>query len=106
MRRVLRNSRVYSYEHDRILSAYEVFRIYGWRDPVLQGLTERQAWDLVGDSMALPPLAVALFGLLLGARPHARELWDEEPRASDATRNSPGSGTSRVGPRSPRETPA
>ncbi len=106
LRRVLRNSRVYSYEHDRILSAYEVFRIYGWRDPVLQGLTESQAWDLVGDSMALPPLAVALFGLLLGARPHARELWDEEPRASDATRNSPGSGTSRVGPRSPRETPA
>ncbi|MCP4243351.1 MAG: hypothetical protein GY772_22570 [bacterium] len=76
LHRLTRNSRIYSYEHDRILSPFEAFRVYGWRNPCLEGLAASEAWDLLGDSMALPTLAVAVSAVVLGAGPYMPGLWE------------------------------
>lgn len=78
LHRVTRNSQIYSYEHDRVISAFEAFRIYGWRNPCLEGLASSEAWDLLGDSMALQTLAVAVSGLLLGAGWHMPGVWEAQ----------------------------
>ena len=67
LRRATRNSKFYSYEHDRLITAEEVFKMYGWRAPRLEGLSHGKALDLLGDSMALPTLAVAAYALVLSA---------------------------------------
>ena len=43
--------------------------------PGLEGLTRAEAWDLLGDSMALPTLGVAVHALLLGAGPYMPGVW-------------------------------
>ncbi len=75
MHRFARSSKIYSYGQDRILSAFEAFRLYGWQDPRLEGLGPTDAWDLLGESMALQPLGVAVSALLIGAGPHIPGLW-------------------------------
>ena len=68
LHRLTRTSQIYSYEYDRVISAFEAFRIYGWRSPCLEGLTTGEAWDLLGDSMALQTLAVSISGLVFWLR--------------------------------------
>ena len=68
LHRLTRTSRIYSYELDRVISAFEAFRIYGWRHPCLEGLGAGEAWDLIGDSMALQTLAAVRFRALLRRR--------------------------------------
>ena len=76
LHRLTRNSHIYSYEHDRAISAFEAFRIYGWRSPCLEGLTTSEAWDLIGDSMALQTLAVSIVALVFGAGEYMPGLWE------------------------------
>lgn len=38
----------------------EAFRAFGWRRSKLDGLTHGECWDLIGNSMALPTLAVVV----------------------------------------------
>ena len=76
LHRLTRNSHIYSYEHDRAISAFEAFRIYGWRSPCLEGLTTSEAWDLIGDSMALQTLAVSIVALAFGAGEYMPGLWE------------------------------
>ena len=49
------------------MSALEGFRAYGWPNPCLDGLSMRQGFELLGDSMALPTLGVAMYAMVLGA---------------------------------------
>ena len=76
LHRLARTSQIYSYEYDRAISAFEAFRIYGWRSPCLEGLTTGEAWDLVGDSMALQTLAVSISGLGFGSGVYMPGLWE------------------------------
>jgi hypothetical protein len=77
LRRVTRNSTIYSFEHDRVVTAEEGFKMYGWSPrPRLDGFSERQAIDILGDSMALPTLAVAMYSLLLGAADIMPDLFE------------------------------
>ena len=66
MRTITTASQVYSFEHDRLLQAEELFRAYGWEVQV-DGLPTEQVSDLVGETMALPPLMAALTALLVAA---------------------------------------
>ena len=63
-KRVCRRSRPYMYSIDRMITPYEGFRIYGWPPPDLSSITSSFAWDLLGDSVALPPFALAVMPLL------------------------------------------
>ena len=76
LHRLTRTSQIYSYEYDRVISVFEAFRIYGWRSPRLEGLTTGEAWDLVGDSMALQTLAVSISGLVFGSGLYTPVLWE------------------------------
>ena len=76
LHRLTRTSQIYSYEYDRVISAFDAFRIYGWRSPCLEGLTTGEAWDLLGDSMALQTLAVPISGLVFGSGVYMPGLWE------------------------------
>ena len=76
LRRLRPNSVIYSYEDDRVLSAFEAFRIYGWQNPCLEGQSNRIAWNLIGNSMALQTTAVCISGLVFGSGLHVPGLWE------------------------------
>ena len=75
VRRLCRNSRVYSYEDDRLLVPSELYRIYGWKEPNLSGLSMAKCVDMLGDSMALPTLGVALVSLIFTAGHAIPDMW-------------------------------
>ena len=75
VRRLCRTSRLYSYEYDRLLVPSELYRIYGWKEPNLSGLSMAKCVDLLGDSMALPTLGVALVSLIFTAGHAIPDLW-------------------------------
>jgi hypothetical protein len=62
--RLTRRSRFYAYGEDSLLSLGEVFRMYGWDQADLSSMSTHDAFDLLGDSMALPTTGVALTALL------------------------------------------
>ena len=62
--RVCRTSKPYVYSWDRRMRPIEAFAMYGWRRANLAPLSDSDGWDLLGDSMALPTLGVALVALL------------------------------------------
>ena len=78
LQRLCRSSRPYSYQWDRRMLACEAFRAYGWESVTLDGLSEPQCWDLLGDSMALPTLAVAMISLLDAMVPFLRMPSESE----------------------------
>ena len=75
LRRLTRGSRPYIYAEDRCMFPLEAYRVYGWESPTLDGLTDDEAWDLLGDSMALQTLGVAASGLLLSLGERLPGLW-------------------------------
>ena len=75
VRRLCRGSRVYSYEDDRLLVPSELYRIYGWKAPNLSDLSMAKCIDLLGDSMALPTLGVALVSLIFTAGHAIPDVW-------------------------------
>ena len=75
--RFTRSCRWYSFEDDRLLSAHELFRIYGWRQVSLEGISYSDAVDMIGDSMALPTLGVALLAFTLACGRSIFACWDE-----------------------------
>ncbi len=75
LRRVCRKSAFYSYESDRKLVPYEALRIYGWSNPSLHGVSSSDAWDLIGETMALQTLAVAALSLVFTVGAHVDGLW-------------------------------
>lgn len=62
-------SRVYSFQDDRLLLPVELLGSLGWATPATaprtEGLTSAQLQNLVGESQALPCLAAATWALLL-----------------------------------------
>ncbi len=59
------STELYSYSHDRAITAQELFRMMGWQVPVSLGsLPGHKVRDLLGEAMALQPHAVAAVGLL------------------------------------------
>jgi hypothetical protein len=66
LRTITTASRIYSFQHDRLLHGEELFRCYGWEAQV-DGLAADHTNDLVGETMALPPLMAALTGLAVSA---------------------------------------
>ena len=58
-------SRIFSYEHGRVIMHRESLRMLGWRLPVCtNGITQADIGGLLGESMALQPHAAAIWGLL------------------------------------------
>ena len=74
-RRVCRRSRPYMYCIDRTITPYEGFRIYGWTPPDLSSISSSHAWDLLGDSVALPPFALAVMSLLYLVEQNSGRVW-------------------------------
>ena len=75
LRRMTRVSRPYIYEKDRSMFPLEGYRAYGWQNPCLEGLTDDEAWDLLGDSMALQTLGVAVSALLCSLGERLPGVW-------------------------------
>ena len=75
LRRLTRGCRPYIYSQDRCMFPLEAFRAYGWDNPCLHGLTDDEAWDLLGDSMALQTLGVAVSALLWALGERLPGLW-------------------------------
>ena len=73
------STRLYDYAEDRLVTPLEMFQALGWADggeePSLRGLSWAQCQDLVGESQALPPLAVASWALVLAAGDALPGLW-------------------------------
>ena len=69
IRSLTTSSVVYSHSLRRCLVPKELFNLMGYpRSLDLGGITQRQASDLVGESMALPCVAMPLLSLLLAQR--------------------------------------
>ena len=75
--RLTRTSRYYSFADDRVLSAQELFRIYGWQRANLTGIKFGDAIDMLGDSMALPTLGVAMSALIIAGSRSVFSCWGE-----------------------------
>jgi hypothetical protein len=76
LRRITRGARPYIYGKDRCMFPLEVYRAYGWDNPCLEGLNDDEAWDLLGDSMALQTLlGVAVSALLCSLGERLPGLW-------------------------------
>lgn len=56
---------IYSFEHDRLFRAEELLRVFGWQTANCDGISESHLMDLIGESQAMQPLAVALWSLIL-----------------------------------------
>lgn len=68
------SSRSYSFEMDRLLTPEEVMMAYGWPRKVAEARTQVPAAamdDLVGETMALQPLAVVMLATIIAA--HSEE---------------------------------
>ena len=76
LRRMCRNSRMYSYQDDRLLVPSELYKIYGWNAADLSGFTLANCQDMLGDSMALPTLGVALASLIFTAGHAIPDMWE------------------------------
>ena len=76
LRRLCRNSRMYSYQHDRLLVPTELYKMYGWRSVDLSVLSLAHCQDMLGDSMALPTVGLALASLILIAGEAIPDLWE------------------------------
>ena len=76
LRRLCRNSRMYSYQDDRLLVPTELYKMYGWRSVDLSGLSLAHCQDMLGDSMALPTVGLALASLILTAGEAIPDLWE------------------------------
>ena len=74
--RICRQSKLYVYSWDRRMRPDEAFAMYGWRRVNLSSLSDADCWGLLGDSMALPTLGVAL-AALLGAAGGGIPAWRE-----------------------------
>jgi len=77
LKRLCRHSRPYSYKHDRLLTPGELFGIYGWERPCLEHLSRTECCDLLGDSMALPTIAVAMASVIYTVGRGIPTLWPE-----------------------------
>ena len=73
--RLRRNSRLYYFEDDRLLVPSELYKIYGWKNPNLSDVSMAKCVDLLGDSMSLPTLGVALVSLIFTAGRAIPDLW-------------------------------
>ena len=76
IRRLCRNSRLYSYQDDRLLAPSELYKVYGWREAELSGLSLAHCVDMLGDSMALPTVGLALASLIFTAGHAIPNLWE------------------------------
>ena len=76
LRRLCRNSRMYSYQDDRLLVPTELYKMYGWRSVDLSGHSLAHCQDMLGDSMALPTVGLALASLILIAGEASPDLWE------------------------------
>ena len=76
LRRLCRNSRMYSYQDDRLLVPTELYKMYGWRSVDLSGHSLAHCQDMLGDSMALPTVGLALASLILIAGEAIPDLWE------------------------------
>ncbi len=76
---VCTSTRLYNYAQVRVWVPSEAMRAHGWDangcGPNVQGLTIAQGWDLVGESMALQSLGLAIWSLLLACGERLPELW-------------------------------
>ncbi len=73
-------SLIYDFEMDRLLVPLELMRIMGWScDPTIStsDLRAGQLQELVGNLMALPSLAVALWSVLLAAGSEFPGTWSQ-----------------------------
>ena len=78
-------SRVYSFEADRLVSPAELLRAHGWdfdgtagMPPLnLVGITNSQAHDLLGESMAVQSCSVALWSLLAATGEAMKDVWPD-----------------------------
>ena len=57
-------------DEDKILTPRELFLTYGWSKPILEGLSCREAMDLVGNSITLPICAAITTSLGMAMSPH------------------------------------
>ncbi len=77
------STRLYDYSQDRAVLPEEMLLAMGWSagpPPATSQLRPFELHDLVGEAQALPPLAVASWALVLGAREALPGLWAEVPR--------------------------
>lgn len=85
------STRLYDYAEDRLVTPSEMLRALGWADggdePSLRGLSWAQCQDLVGESQALPPLAVASWALVLAAGDALPGLWVAPAAPAEPGRN-------------------
>ncbi len=82
---VCTSTRLFSYGADRVVHPAELLNAMGWQQcdpkggkpslPLLGGLQESDLQDLAGECMALPPLALAIWGLLVSTACAFPGLW-------------------------------
>ena len=73
-------ARIYSFKEDRLLLAEELLAAVGWRipgrePPTCRSLSNHDLQDLVGECMALPCLAAAVWALILAIGEHMPSAW-------------------------------
>lgn len=73
-------ARIYSFKEDRVLLPAELLAAVGWRIPGRQpptcgSLSNHDVQDLVGECMALPCLAAAIWALILAIGQHMPGAW-------------------------------
>ena len=94
-------SRIYSFKEDRVLLAEELLGAVGWRipgrqPPTCSSLSNHDLQDLVGECMALPCLAAAVWALILALGDRMPDAWSS-CRAGQALAASPGAAASSGG---------
>ena len=72
----MRRCKPYSYKDERVLTPAEMFKLHGWSSPKLESQCKSALLDLIGDSMAMPLLAVSLMSLLVAVGEEMPFLWD------------------------------
>jgi hypothetical protein len=75
LRTITTSSAIYNFTRDRTLLPQEILRVYGW-SPDATNNTYEEVADLVGETMALPPLATILGSLLVAVGKGLPGLWE------------------------------
>ena len=69
-------AQVYSFEHDRRIHPEELLACFGWPAMDCRALSMVELTDLIGDSQALPPLAISTWALLFALGNSLPGFWE------------------------------
>ncbi len=69
------SSIIYSFEHDRLVHEEELLAGMGWQSVTVPQMSRQEIRGLIGESQALPSLAVATWALLLVSQNAIPRLW-------------------------------